>query len=153
MKKNKFLVLALSLTLGLISACEAQNSAELSCIASIHRSLALSARSEPRSFIEADSQWRVLNDDEVRQIMLTVSKSNALDCARRSPEQLVLDRWNHRLTVAVRRTPDEQSATGDKLEFMVWSNGVDGIAGTEDDIVSPHGKEAPPELTSATTNQ
>lgn len=140
------------LILVLTSAChtwqQAQGTAEHSCLASIHKSIASLAQTEPIFITEVNSQWRALNDSELQQITSAISKLNSLDCGQKNPDNFLIDKWSKPLTIVVRRIPNEPLATSKNLEFMVWSNGRDGVAGTADDIVSPYGANLPPEILS-----
>lgn len=73
------------------------------------------------------------------RLVLAAYQSGSLDCRKREASGLPIDAWNNHFQVAVRRS---KGSTG--VEFLVWSNGPDGVAGTSDDIVSRRGEKAPP---------
>ena len=78
-----------------------------------------------------NNNWKILNEDEVNSLMQQVHGRN---CVR--SDNPSLDSWNHRLNIALRKPKDFQ-------DIIIWTNGRDGISGTEDDLVMPYGEKVP----------
>ena len=98
-----------------------------SCIASIASVIQKSETA--KNLVENGKDWRVLNEQEVDILM---SQVQGYDC---SVDNQTLDIWNNRINVALRKRGI--------IEVVVWSNGADGISGTEDDLVIPFGEKVP----------
>ena len=74
--------------------------------------------------------WKILSEAEVN---LLLSQVHGYDC---SVDNQTLDLWNNKLNIALRKPKD-------RVETFVWSNGKDGISGTNDDLVVPYGEKIP----------
>jgi hypothetical protein len=117
----------------------ADEAATYSAVASIHASLQSDeVSSEPNVqaiFERADDQWYVLTTNEYDAITSDILKNYGVDGP--SIKGHPVDYWGNRLIIGIRRKPDNQ------LEFFVTSRGKDGVFGTSDDVVSPHGFKPP----------
>ncbi len=141
--KKSLLVTALIFTfpwliLAWLAWSKAQDSAVLSCVASLHQAIVDSSRKESATPLEVALEWKVLSADESHRLILSTTRGRSFDCGERDSQGLPVDPWGNQFRVAVR-----QSAESDKLEFRLWSNGRDEIPGTADDLVSPYGERAP----------
>ena len=108
-----------------------------SCIHSVmdhlHRDL-VNDRIEPKGYaltLPLDGRWKVLTVTESKAML---SQTRGSDCGGTS--DITKDLWGRDSNVALRRTTE-------RIEVVVWSNGRDGVSGTSDDIVAPHGHDIP----------
>jgi len=101
----------------------------LSCIASIASKIEKSDKG--KRLAEQNKDWKILNDEELNSLM---SQIQGGDCGK-YPNQ-TLDIWNRKINVALRKPKD-------RIEIIIWSNGQDGVSGTDDDLVIPWGEKAP----------
>jgi hypothetical protein len=108
------------------------------CLVSIHQGLISLKDVESKLPADIGTEWRALSPTESDRIISEASRSGSLDCREREAGGLPLDPWGNHFQCAVRR-----STKDNRLEFMVWSNGGDGVAGTSDDYVSPEGQTPP----------
>ena len=100
----------------------------MSCIASIPDHI--SHLDIVREWVPKDGSWKILNDEEKRIVM----QGFRGDCYRFPNPRL--DAQDNPINIAIK--------IGEKLpETRVWSNGLDGISGTDDDVVMPYGREIP----------
>lgn len=106
-----------------------EETAYLSCIASVATKIQKS--DEGKNLAEQNQDWKILNANETDLLM---SKIQGGDCGK-YPNQ-TLDIWNRKINIALRKPENN-------VNVMVWSNGRDGISGTEDDLVIPWGDKAP----------
>lgn len=87
----------------------------------------------------AKIKWEVLEDAEYDRTISVLSRRVSLDAGRNlwTTDGVLIDSWKNRLLIAIRR-----SEKGD-LECIVWSKGMDGLSGTSDDVIVPHGVQPP----------
>lgn len=107
----------------------AEEGAYLSCISSAANKIQKS--DEGKNLAEQNQDWKILSQNETDSLM---SKIHGGDCGK-YPNQ-TLDVWNQKINIALRKPENN-------VYVMVWSNGRDGISGTEDDLVIPWGDKAP----------
>lgn len=105
---------------------------------SIHQGLLSLKDVESKLPADIGPEWRALSATESDCLISEASRSGSFDCREREAGGLPLDSWENHFQCAVRR-----STKDNKLEFMVWSNGSDSVAGTPDDYVSPEGQTPP----------
>lgn len=105
-------------------------SATHSAAAQLHQDLNKSGQKEGFT-----NDWRVLNDNQYNRLLASlISAGLSFDAPSRwkTPNGKLVDAWGHRFQIAARR-----KASGEAIEFVVWSAGPDGQSGTDDDIVVP----------------
>ena len=107
----------------------AKDTAYESCLASIAGDIEMMDRS--KSLVAQSNDWKFLNNEEVSSLL---SQTRGGDCGK-YPDK-TLDIWNRKINIALRKP-----AT--KLELFVWSNGHDGVSGTDDDLVIPWNEKVP----------
>jgi len=110
---------------------EEQRRATFSCVSSISQTLSLYDAEHPMSPIDATSAWRPLEDSESRSTLGKILEHCDCSGGRWWKSQPGFDAWGHRFHIAVRLGPNQ------RLEYLVSSNGPDGISGSSDDIQSP----------------
>jgi hypothetical protein len=108
------------------------------CLVSIHQGIISLKDVESKLPAEIGPEWRALSASEGDRLIFEASRLESFDCREREASGLPLDPWGNHFQCAVRR-----SEKNNRLEFMVWSNGSDGVAGTSDDYVSPEGQTPP----------
>ena len=72
-----------------------------------------------------------MSEEEVNSL---TSDVRGYDCGKNNNQNL--DIWNRKINIALRKPTD-------KIEIILWSNGRDGILGTNDDLVIPYGQTVP----------
>ena len=112
--------------------------AEHACLASIQRGLQSLKAQELGLGSEVGSEWRLLSESDGDRLLLSAARAHSLDCHQRTAAGLPVDAWGGRFKLAVRRSP-----SGDRIEFLVRSDGADGKANTGDDLSSPPGVKTP----------
>ena len=110
---------------------EMENAAYESCIASvmsdIHLRMAAGSANLSRFELPQDGKWKQLSDADA-QVLLRETKAG--DCGR--TQDVTRDLWGRNVHVALRNSSEF-------LRVGVWSDGSDGISGTDDDLVAPWG--------------
>jgi len=78
-------------------------------------------------------EWRLLTDTEYKYVAMVMGKSSKIDRGKlsHSPDKILYDHWGRHILIAARKTK------WSRAEYIVLSKGKDGIAGTQDDTVSP----------------
>lgn len=119
---------------------KAEEAAQFSCLASTRKALNQSSSLfVPHQEVFPD--YRRLKEKGYNSALLLLEQTQyPLECPPTMSKSglLLLDRWNRRVEIAVRRNEH------DEYEFMVWSKGRDGISKTSDDILTP--SQSPPDL-------
>ena len=77
--------------------------------------------------LPVDGNWKVLNESQAHDLL---QLGIAGDCGR--TKDVTVDLWGRKVSVALRTTDDP-------LRIVIWSNGEDGISGTDDDLAYPYG--------------
>ena len=77
-----------------------------------------------------NKEWKILSESDVNFLM---SQVQGYDCG--GVDNQTFDPWSNRINIALKTT--------DIVEIIVWSNGVDEISGTDDDLVIPYGEKVP----------
>jgi hypothetical protein len=108
---------------------EAEDSAYQSCIASVYSEIYKTEATKDLTIENKD--WKILSQEEVNSLM---SKVHGGDCGKYNNQ--TLDIWNRKINIALKKPTD-------RIEIIIWSNGRDGISGTEDDLVIPYGEKVP----------
>jgi hypothetical protein len=136
MKRN--LVIACSAVLILVAAGwahhewqEAKRWATFSCVSSISQTLSLYNAEHPVSDTNTTSDWRTLDDSESLSKLRKIWEYCDCSGSRWWKSQPGLDAWGHRLHIALRMGPNQ------RLEYVVSSDGPDGLPSSSDDIQSP----------------
>jgi hypothetical protein len=109
---------------------ESQNTAMLSCLSSVHATLESMDERQLLPSTKPGRAWVALSDSDTDRIIAAAARVRSLDCRTLKQNQPLLDYWDGRVRIEVRSIPPS------KLDFRVSSNGVDGEAGTADDLVS-----------------
>lgn len=138
--KKRWLIIALSAAV--LIACAVwivmRSNMRWACLVSIHQGLISIKDVESKLPADIGPEWRALPASESDHLILEASRAGSFDCLNELPGGFPLDPWGNHFQCAVRR-----SKKNNGLEFMVWSNGSDGVAGTWDDYVSPEGQTPP----------
>lgn len=100
-----------------------------SCIASISSKIEQSNITE--NLIGENRNWKILSEEEVIFLMSNIRGG---DCGRFGDQ--TVDLWNRRINIALRSREYP-------IHVIIWSNGQDGISGTDDDLVIPYGEKLP----------
>lgn len=127
----RYFVLLIIILCGLISYSfyqtwkEAEESAQLSCLYSISSEI---NRVISEKKIEINNQPRELTRSEVEQLLLQIRPG---DCGglKLSAEEI---------HIAI----GDVNKTEPLIKIKIWTNGYDGIAGTDDDVVMPWGEKS-----------
>jgi hypothetical protein len=106
--------------------------ATYACVASIHAAL-LDKRGRALP-IKAGPEWKFLSEPQATRMISPASLIHPLDCRGWREGEPVTDYWGNHVQIAVRRP-----ATEAEIEYVVWTNGPDGVSGTSDDCISPLG--------------
>lgn len=106
---------------------EGQAAATYGCIVSIQSGLNYGKASDLRLEATPTEEWQTVSDDEAGRLVSVVAEQRSLDCRGWTKGKPLLDPWNQRIEVAARRRSG-------KIEFRVWSKGLDGKDETADDI-------------------
>ena len=102
-----------------------------SCLASLVDQVR--KRDSTRELAKRSPDWIILSADEVDHLMIDVKGP---DCGGFDDSRL--DFYGNRINIALRQE------SKDRWHWVIiWSNGADGVSGTEDDIVMPYGQTIP----------
>jgi len=76
--------------------------------------------------------WHLLTEAEYIKLAKAMGRDYFLDLDENSrvPDKILVDVWNRRLLIVGRKLFES------KPEWIIWSKGADGVAGTKDDLVS-----------------
>jgi hypothetical protein len=111
---------------------EMEDAAYESCIASvmsdIHRRIDAGSVNMSRFELPTGEKWKKLSDADARVLL---SETTPGDCGR--TQDITRDRWGRNVHVALRNSSEF-------YKVGVWSDGGDGITGTDDDLVAPWGR-------------
>lgn len=143
MKRKLIVVGCILVVLALVTAYFAWNTelkaSTFSCISSISQLLRDAKAPQVTAPSDLKAGWNVLDDAQSRLLMVKIWEY--CDCGgpswRWQRTRPGFDHWGHQLRVAVRQE------SGEKLSYIVWSVGPDGISGTQDDITLT-GQSPPP---------
>jgi hypothetical protein len=108
---------------------EMNETAYMSCLGSV--SSAIKNSKSLDEFASNQPNWKILSEDETA---LLIQNIRGGDCVQ--SDNQTLDLWNRQIKVALKKQSD-------KISFVVWSSGADGISGTTDDIVFPEYEKVP----------
>ncbi|CAN5214161.1 hypothetical protein BH20ACI2_BH20ACI2_03970 [soil metagenome] len=93
----------------------------------IHRQIGTGSVNVSRFELPADGKWKQLSDADAR---ILLSETTPGDCGR--TQDITRDLWGRKVHVALRNSSEV-------MKVIVWSDGYDGITGTDDDLVAPWG--------------
>jgi hypothetical protein len=110
---------------------EAKRWATFSCVSSISQALSLYDAEHPRPVVGEASGWRTLDESESRTILKPIWEHCDCSGGRWWKSQPGADAWVHPFHIAAHLGPNQ------RLEYVVSSNGPDGLSGSSDDIHSP----------------
>jgi len=108
---------------------QSEKAAYESCIGSVTNEIQKSEFA--KNLFPVSDDWKILSESETTFLMENVRGS---DCG--GFNNPVLDLWNHRINIALRKSPSYP-------QIIIWSNGKDSISGTDDDLVTPFGQKVP----------
>ena len=128
-------VLLLSLIAVSCDVGEWKRAAVISEVASLHSALV----HKTNTLTTADANWRVVTEAEYDRCVRQFLDAGFIDTGGKRPakSETLRDRWGNRLHIAIRKNHEGT------FEYIVWSNGKDGVSGTADDIISPSDAKPP----------
>jgi hypothetical protein len=124
-------LLVLTVGLGLIILKQyrkVQGYALASCISSLNLNLALLQKRDIQITLAKSGDWEKLSSPDYQRIVSKILSGKSLDCSTKNGS--LLDPWGHEFQIKARQLADG------RFEFLVWSNGPDGLEATKDDINS-----------------
>lgn len=133
MTKKRVAILLLGLTAGLglfflKQYRKIQCYAVESCISSINLNLTRLEKQDVQITLAKSGDWEKLSSPDYQRIASKLLSRNSLDCSIKNGR--LLDPWGHEFQIKVRQLTDG------RFEFLVWSNGPDGLEATKDDVIS-----------------
>ena len=102
-----------------------------SCLASLMK--VIQRQASAQVIAARSDDWHILSTEEFDAVMTNV---RGTDCGGFNDPKL--DFYGNRINIALRRGNKDQWPN-----VIVWSNGWDGVSGTNDDSVMPYGQSIP----------
>jgi hypothetical protein len=135
-KKKVIIVIILLIILSIVFLLRKEflQNKDQACVVSIHQSLI----SKKDFFTEkATEDWKELDKNTKDKFLSSIAKSSSLDCRNKDDNEIPVDSWGKSFRIAYK------ISNGEKKQYIVWSNGSDGVSSTQDDIISPYENKPP----------